>query len=108
MCPQKSIDDLIKVSSKATQTMDTSPAVIDLPLKKASELKDGKKYYVHALEKVPLNVCNIGDLVLATLSECNEDDLEEPQFQVLLPNRGSIILQVSINNMFSAEDFCEC
>lgn len=61
-----------------------------LMLKKCSELKEDKHYFVYNFKKLETA---IGDAVLVSLSDTPYKEGELPKFQVYLPKRFVILLQ---------------
>ncbi len=61
-----------------------------LVTKKCHELKEERRYAVHAFKRIDTSV---GDGILATLSEAPYKEGDYPKFQIFLPKRFVITLQ---------------
>ncbi len=61
-----------------------------LVTKKCNELKEERRYVVHAFKRIDTSV---GDGILATLSEAPFKEGDHPKFQIFLPKRFVITLQ---------------
>lgn len=80
------MDSMIELVNKFNQQSKSDL----LLLKKCSELKEEKHYYVHAFKKMDTT---IGDAVLVSLSDAPYKEGDQPKFQVYLPKRFVIMLQ---------------